>query len=517
MSRQEPLMRPLLFPKKTQRLSSQGGLIKIGADDDVPDSVLTAFQLAADSWAAKIKNKIPIYIQVINAIIDPELPMLVNAFYKEETMHPSALDAQFTQQSSDENSPDAMIFWNSELNWNCSFSNHTNNSGLNVYSYGLRAIAISLGFGSSVTQYDGDPAIVFQEPLPTAFDDLIFSGETRLSDLESGSQAIAEFVVKPNVYAFEETPEYKLYTPDTYTLGKSLVYLDNPNSIMHYQFGQDDKNFNIDEATITLLNQIGWNLAEPTTAKISCDKIGEDGVGSVYESYVFSLSENAEAYRWKLTLWSKNGQEQTAAQGNSPTFTVAPFTAIDNYARNASGDIEALVSCEYCVGNEWMEAKAFKLSLETKPQIISISEPEIVYLDNSTLFYARFTVEYVGAEMVTLVIEEDGDVNLRYFYVEEPRIAHVTTRNMNNLFYNWLDIKVVNKYGTATETLEFEPGESRGGAFVTTLHSETKLVNVYNTQGHYLGEYEADTLPKLQNGIYITKDCNGKTSKIIAR
>ncbi len=503
------------FPKKAQRLSNEAGRIKVIAD--VPDSVLTAFQLAADSWSAKIKNRVPVYIQVVDEVIDPSLPMLVNAFYKEENMLPTALDSQHrTLPNGSLDSPDAMIFWNGDMDWNCSFSNQSNNSGLNVYSYGLRAIAIALGFGASVTQYDGDEAIVFQETKPTVFDDLVFAGETKLSSLESGSSTLAGFVVKPNVYAFKESSDFKLYSPPSYELGKSLVYLDKRASIMHYEFGQADKNFNIDTATITLLNQLGWNLREPAKAKIACDNIGDDGIGSAYESHSFTLvsDDEIEAYSWKLTLWDKNGQEKIVAQGNDATFTNGALTDIGTYARNASGDVDATVSCSYRVDNEWFGAVPFKLSLETKPQIIAISEPEIIVKDNSPIFYARFTVEYIGAEMITIIMEEDGDVNLRYFYVEEPIIAHVVTRNMNSHYYNWVDIKVANKYGSATETLEFEPVESRG-ASIDAIVADGSLNKVYNAQGIYIGEYTTEDLQGLSGGIYFIGNTNGSSTKKI--
>ncbi len=116
--------------------------------------------------------------------------------------------------------------------------------------------------------------------------------------------------------------------------------------------------------------------------------------------------------------------------------------------------------------------------------------------------------------MITVIMEEDGDVNLRYFYVEEPLIAHVVTLNMNSNYYNWVDIKVANKYGSATETLEFKPVEN-SGAYIDTVLAESALSKVYNAQGIYLGEYMTEDLRTLEGGIYFIANTNGSPIKKI--
>lgn len=509
---------PKSFPSKKLRSSKDAGIIKIITQGEFPDSIVASFQLAADVWAAKIKNRLPIYINLINETIEPQLAMLVAPFYDEKYKCPSALASQLSGElTGDYNDPHSFIFFNSDITWNCRLSEDDNASGLNVYSNALRAIALSLGFGSSVTYMDEPEEIVFQEGYPSPFDSLIFSENIKLSSFVSASAGLKAFVTRPDIYVSETNPEYKLYSPSPFKLGQSLVFLDNPHSLMHYSFGIHDRMFSIDNVTLDLLNTIGWGFTTPKNTTIICDNIDNDGIGSAYENHTFSLSSNdiseISHYKWSFKLEDTDGGFVEIKTGEQPNFTIEPIGDSGNYAHTASGDISGLIECEYTINGERTNAHPFRISLEKKPRIVSITDVNRVWAEeDSDYFYLTFNVNYYGADRIDVRVEEEYSSALRYIGINEPIIAHVKTGLINSLYYSWVDIIVQNQYGSAQETIELEPfiGESQFNRSVQT--EEYNDITVYDMCGAFVKKFASERQMSngLAKGLYIVqKNKNG--------
>lgn len=105
--------------------------------------------------------------------------------------------------------------------------------------------------------------LVFQEGSKRSdFDRLLVSESDgkRLVDLKSGTVDLVAFSRMENIFAELSGKAYRMYTPKKFELGRSLVYLDCPGSLMHYDLETDAPDGDIDDTTLALLNAVGWNL-----------------------------------------------------------------------------------------------------------------------------------------------------------------------------------------------------------------------------------------------------------------
>lgn len=122
--------------------------------------------------------------------------------------------------------------------------------------------------------------------------------------------------------------------------------------------------------------------------------------------------------------------------------------------------------------NRYTETIQSNTSLSIKCNDISDNEKPIIQsIDNISIvntgdyeFSLTFDVKYAGADYVSVEIEEEYNTTLRNYRFDEPYIAHVKIGNITNLYYSWVTVIVSNKYGTTSETLEYEPTFDRENA-----------------------------------------------------
>ncbi|MDE6402939.1 MAG: hypothetical protein K2K86_03930, partial [Muribaculaceae bacterium] len=165
---------------------------------------------------------------------------------------------------------------------------------------------------------------------------------------------------------------------------------------------------------------------------IQCNDISSNGIGSAYESYVFSLlmgDENVDNYKWKFLLKNEIGDYVQITDGTDETFSIPAVQSPEQNFVTINGDLEGRIECEYTLNGEQCNAIPFTLSLELKPTIISISDITIV--DNGQYeFFLDFNVHYAGADYVSVEIEEEYNTTLRSYRFDEPYLAHIKTGNI---------------------------------------------------------------------------------------
>ena len=285
------------------------------------------------------------------------------------------------------------------------------------------------------------------------------------------------------------------------------------NSIMSYHIGQRNVDLSIDENTSDIRRTIGWDLPQ-SGFSIKCDDISDNGIGSAYDTHVFSLlngSENVSNHRWRFLLKSKLGDYTEVSSGTSDTFTIPQISSPDQFHVNINGDLEGRIECEYTLNGVQCYATPFTLSLELKPIIRSIDN--IAVVNNSEYEFAlNFNVHYSGADYLSVEIEEEYNTTLRSYRFDEPYIAHVKIGNITNLYYSWITVIVSNKYGTVSETLEYAPTyEAKVFATPSDIQSSSPIVNeirLYSVDGSLVF---TGTLPEFMKqtfnpGIYIKEE-----------
>ena len=192
---------------------------------------------------------------------------------------------------------------------------------------------------------------------------------------------------------------------------------------------------------------------------IQCNDMSSNGIGSAYESHVFSLlmgDEKVDNYKWIFLLKNELGDYVQITDGTDETFSIPAVQSPEQIYVNINGNLEGRIECEYTLNGEQCNAIPFLLSLELKPTIISISDISIV--DNGQYeFSLDFNVHYAGADYVSVEIEEEYNTTLRSYRFDEPNLAHIKTGNITKLYYSWVTVIVSNKYGSVSETLEYAP------------------------------------------------------------
>lgn len=283
--------------------------------------------------------------------------------------------------------------------------------------------------------------------------------------------------------------------------------------------------------SIILLGTIcsqGTNVCDlPTSGlSISCDNISGDGVGSSYEPHTFSLSNDNESvsdYNWSFSLKDKEGHYTQISSGVREVFTIGEILSADDYFINSNGDLEGKIECDYTSNGKRHSAVPFSLSLELKPVIFSIYDITTVNVGDFT-FYLDFYVRYAGAEHLYVEVEEEYSTSLITEQYNEPYIAHAQTGNISNLYYSWVTVLVINKYGTASETMEFAPSYASDKSIpISSDNSAIKEIVLYSIDGTLIYKgipYDVGDR-QLNPGVYIKEEImdngNSKSSKLIVR
>ena len=503
---------------KADRVSSSRGNLVLIYDESLPDSIKTALDVAKDIWESRVPHKQPVYISIVFEPNDFDAAMYAEVIYLEDgTGYPSSLISQLNDDASGSSIdyPDGFIIFNSDIDWNCAFSSNLN-TGYNITTMVLRGIALCYGFGASIRQRD--TRFEYQNYNPNAFDQLLKRKTTGkyLTSLTEGGNEFNAFVTSDDVCAVTSNATYDVYAPKTYEPYRSLVYLKNDNSLMSYSLAIGNSSLQIDNATINILNEIGWQIPK-TGFDIVCSDMSSNGIGSSYQQHTFLLdcgTAQVSDYKWTFKLKKMSGEYAIVSTGSGRNFTIAKITDHTGYYVNRNGDLEGRIECSYTLNGKTLAANPFALSLELKPAILSI-EKRIVENESDYSYYALMNISYTGADYVTVEVEEDYDPSVRSYMIFEPFIAHLKTGYVSTLYDSWITVFVKNQYGTASETIyvpsayqdyNFSADRLSGITSVTSQQNSYRL-EVYSIDGQliYTGSNENFSTANIPSGLYIKK------------
>lgn len=529
-----------LIQPKAHRVSSKRGNLVLVYDHELPDSIVVALEVARNLWESKIKNNKTVFIEVRFEPSDFDVAMFTEVSYYVQSQgqlstvaYPSSLASQMNGLTlGSVESPDGVVVLNSNINWNCSFS-QGETTGYNVTTMALRGFARSYGFGSGIIEYSPN-VYGYNFVGPIAFDYLLQSRATSkpLSSFESGEQ-FNSFVTSDDVCVAAAGFCYDIYAPNEYDPYMSLLYFKDGDSLMSYTLGQGNVVMQIDDATRDVLREIGWDIPD-VGYDISCHDLSKNGVGSAYKQHTFSLETliaTLSSYSWTFKLRTTDGEYALVSTGSDNTFTIEAIKDRGNYYVNVNGDLEGLIECSYSENGRIKKANPLAVSLELEPIILHIDGP-VIEKNPDYSFCASFNVVYAGADYLTMKVQEEFDPAISIYRIYEPFIAHAYTDKISSLYNSWVHFKVSNQYGTATETLHFAPdyelneydGYDCAHAHMFSVESghEYDLI-VYSVEGQivYRGSIEQFEPQILNPGIYIKQLFEGTVcidvSKIIVR
>lgn len=515
---------------KEERVSSNAGRIIYDSATQLPDSVRICIEAAKDLWESRLGNGAELKLRFLCENRDDDNDIRIDVSY-DPTLNPTipACLLRYKNKTplTGSEKADAIISINMNKEWNCSHNDESVSGSRNLTYSLLRSIAISLGFGSSVTEKTvNDKKIIAFTPLRgkyTLFDTFVFRSDgKKLSDIPNvgnrNNAALNEFVQPSgmSIYALKEDDEHKMYAPEEYDPFKSLVYLDNSNSLMYYDMAIGDKILQIDGTTLELLNAIGWEM-EIKDVEIFGKDIPSSGITSAYKTNMFTAQNNTGSQlsdiRWSLTLPLKDGGVEIVAQQDGELQFEIP--AIENegkYDININGDIYGLVSFT-ANSNGVAVADTYRVSLEVKPQIKRVNiirkESNAPY-DTYNVYY---TVEFYGAKEIQIKTREGGSPMIMSQFATGPFLAHVVTRSITKFYKARLEISAKNKYGKAEFSVDLPPFVDEDASYAAKTGSEALKgltdsdiysIDIYNiiTGAKIKTASTLDQLETLKNGLY---------------
>ena len=168
---------------------------------------------------------------------------------------------------------------------------------------------------------------------------------------------------------------YRMYTPSTYENGKSLIYLNNSNSLMHYSLNKLDAILQIDTLTANVLNKLGWdvNATQVENFTIVGVDIPETGITSAYTSHSFNLEGKGKQYlnnrKWTFSLQSSDGSDTVVKETYGDlNFSIDPLKFPNDYNVNINGDIYGKIIFTGDINGENVRI-VYNLTLELMPEI----------------------------------------------------------------------------------------------------------------------------------------------------
>lgn len=539
---------------KENRLKSNSCIsFKIEHEKSVPDSVVKCLEVATDIWRSclNINSDYDIKLQLAwEDLPDGEDVRTKVSYLKnsDNNFVPTSLYYSLNPDLPGNSSYDAIITINKNVDWDCGYSVEKNYGVRNLNYAMLRTIAVALGFGSSLSSTDLGSGPIVKFPFSqghSIFDNLLvsengiwlknFSNTEKIQNPEIINFCTGMYgsvYIDGNYINSEEREKYKMYTPSDYENTKSLVYLDNIQSLMHYSLDKSSKKLQIDSITANVLNKLGWDAvaSNQNNIKIIGSDIPESGIASAYTSHLFYLEgegkDKISNARWGFYLPTIDGNEslQKSAEGTL-SFSIDKISAPDDYAVNVNGDIYGKIRFTGLLDGSMINLQ-YNVTIELKP---SISNVTFVTQNNENddSYDVVCKVDYKGSDYLYVTLEEEYGSSLRSQFVREPYLAHFVCSDITSPYYAWIDIKVENQYGSEVYTIELPPYYHMGirpNSVTNKKHSlsgnDFTGIRVYNSSGYYVKTIKEDTeMDELPSGMYILEYFQGsskvKTSKLL--
>lgn len=519
---------------RTERLSSEfGGIIEVQFEAGMSEEMQYCIKAAAQLWEEKlyIPKKVLLRFRKERmgvAAADFEAQVSYSLLTGTNEIYPQSYYMNFLTDNVRE-VEDAIILINEDVDWDYSFSGETTDKK-NLTTAMLRAIAMSLGFGSTVIENSVKGTTFFVRRCFSPFDNLVINssniGLNKMPNNGRTSEELKSFVKGDNVYYKTPNNEnFKLYASPEYKGYNYLSYFDTEGDLMSYNIKPGDKNQQVDTKTLEVLEMIGWKEPE-SGLKIKAVGIDNTGMASALQSYSFhaeTTSGNITEYSWKYELLNTNMDYDSIKVGKSAVFTIDKVDDLTKYYKNVNGDIKGRISLiAYVDGKK--ESKVFHVSLATRPMFISVKVDAITPIPGTKYYDLDITAIYTGADFLYAEqTEEISSIGITT-YVYEPYIAHLHFENIYKIGMAWVDLTLKNQIGEAYYTVEIPSQMSLKGNTtqvngLMANNSEVSNIVVRDLQGRLIlqtEEYEnVDYLPK---GVYILtikyKDGKSVTKKI---
>lgn len=531
--------KPIL--SKVARINNKTAIsFDISYDDNIPDSVSKCLQVATDIWrnCLNINSDYKIRIKAVWDELPEEEDVITTVCYTKHNgyLYPTSLYCSLVNNLGTDGAPDAKIIINKNKKWYCGYNADNNANYSSLAQAMLRSIAVALGFGSSVNKTvlsGGREIIRFCQGSSSLFDSLLVSsnGACLKSYSNIGARQnvdLLKFVTGQfgdvHISGFNANDSiYKMYTPPVYENNKSLIFLNNPNSLMHYNLNNSLRILQVDSVTANVLNKLGWDIKSQQDGEYSIvgDNIPETGITSAYSSHSFFIEGNGKQTitnrKWTFLLPATDGSDIIVKQSEGDLFfSTDALSHPNDYYININGDVYGKIIFSGDINGKPMKL-VYNLTLGLKPEISSVGFNKTDINEHNS-YDVDCKVDYKGAEYLYVSLEEEYSSLSRNQFVREPYLAHFTCRNISPYYYSWIDVTVENEYGSDMYTIELPPLSNLSKkklhrrAVLQKVTEYITSIRVYDSNGFYLNTIkELEETIKMSPGMYILKFFNGNT------
>lgn len=491
--------------KDLRKSDNLGGQIDVDYAEILPDSIKNAINVAVELWedCLPLETRLAIRVRFDFNSTDMSVSVPLMKVEGTDTLYPVAYYKTYVAENyqSDGNSDGDVLFSNS-ASWTCQYSQGNSTGQNDLTTAMLRAIAITLGFGGTVRQ-NGEGNVYFYNTNSgyTPFEHMIFNdSDVPLSSIMKGRRnhdnpALHSYCEPTgSLWLKWDDKQYKLYAPSTFVRDKSMIYLDAPTSLMHYEMPSGSSYLDVDSTTISIIRALGWKDTYPSR-RIYCQDIPSTGIASAYETYLFEINNytsDMSSLHWEFQTRTGDGDYQTVIQQyDGQTFLVNPVPFLSTSRINPEGDIDAKVLLTYTLGG--IERRtSLKLTLECAPKILAVYDQTVHSNGYNTLYDYSFSVSYRGATSITIGVEQEYSSWYEIRHIHEPFLAHAFLKYLSRGNMVWVDISVSNEYGTDTYTIEIPVqspdaiGEIAANDPNTMRSRYIDHIDVYSTGGSLL-------------------------------
>lgn len=447
---------------KSMRASKRGGgkIVLNTIENTTSKELITSINVAKDVWENYIPSgdtiKIDVYFES-NLNSDISLGILYQLDNEQGLYYPSCLyRKKFDAITSNY---DAMIHINTSTNWSIGLGKENSHAQKNLTLAFMQCICKCLGFGTSLKT--GSRGVEFkQRRNATIFDSFVVcSNGTKLTDYLSNNNALQLFATGQlgDVCFIGNNTNARLYCPSVFDDNYTVKATFREDSLMDYDVENHDYDLLVDDLTLNILNELGWNFNSSSAVSIKSDDIDNTGITSAYSShsfYIFPSQNNISSCSWKLILPSTDGTPTTCAESNNQTFVIPAVSNPDAYEHSIEGDIHGCVTFDGVVDGETVHL-TYPIILELAPRIISASViSTMANPENPNYFDAVVEITYEGSHYIHAYVEEEYNPYLTSYYSSTPFYTKMYLTNIAAYGDAWLDITVRNDYGSDNQSLD---------------------------------------------------------------
>lgn len=557
-SRESLRMKSMDIDSSMNRVLSRSGridIIPVPYENRLPDSdVQIAFLKAADIWSSYLSNTNPIRI-----IFKMEpMPEDINAECYVNYVQTSAdeciptslkwANSMTHRTSSNLEDYDAEVILNSTKTWDTTtVFDRRGDGGYNLTTTMMRCIAQTMGFGTTIMYDLGGVDMdhgnkfgrLYGDDVLSTFEKMIYKPSgIKLENLDINSERFADFVQpesEKGVYVIYTKENYMLYTPKRFQETKSLSYLNNPGSLMWYDFQPADKFFRVDDATLDILRRIGWSKlsATPSVAplEISLKKVNgtyEETVHACAYDMLYLMINDSQLgqtsnYRHGLYVIEKNTGRRISVDGKEATeprnakSRRFQIQAPSDYYINDMGELKLELQYDCDINGKPIETQVYRLALDAKPIIRSVTDRVVDTLGNGKV-NLKCKVNYDGAipDKSTRYYVQIKRHGANEYSVQTPDIDSVGNISIVNLDATTMSDPTELKIIVKTEIGQSQPFVWNFISTAPDFNPSTAITgpvplhyyySIYEVNGNKVAEGNAEVLDEMRSrlkpGFYI--------------